>query len=147
MGFELDAFLGRASELETWKERLPSAVVCPLGGDLGLVPVTGELSQQIRTRMGEEEGVRRWGAEASVGTAVAYVSVGEFGNQSHEEATLWSNGRELLSGAAVSAVLDYFRDRAGLDLGTAPIDLERHRGEDAAEKWVAAATRRKRPRA
>ena len=158
MGFELDAFLGRTSELRQWKVRLPSAVVCELSGDLGLVPLTGLLFRELRARLGEEadrldaaqsyptypspsheEAVRRWGLEASGSTAVAYVSVGEFGNQSHEEVTLWSGGREVLSRVKVQTVLDYFRDQAGLDLGNEPIGFEQHRGEDAAEKWAAAA--------
>jgi len=159
MGFDLNAFLGRTSELRTWKGRLPSAVVCELGGDLGLVPVTGQLFQELRARLGEEEAnrldaalgartypsasqqeeARRWGAEASAGAPVAYLSVGEFGDQGYEEATLWSGGREVLSRVRIGAVLAHLRDQAGLDLGNQPIDLERHRGEDAAEKWAAAA--------
>jgi hypothetical protein len=159
MGFELNAFLGRASELRTWKGFLPSVVVCELSGDLGLVPVTGNLIQELRARLGKEEAnrldaaqgyptypspsfeevTRRWGSHASRGTVIAYVSAGEFGNQSHEEATLWSDGREMLSEINLRAVLDHFRDQAGLDLGNKPIDLEQHRGEDAAEKWAAAA--------
>lgn len=159
MVFELNAFLGRTSELRTWKRQLPSAVVCELDGDLALVPVTGKLYKELRARLGAEEanrldahrpgtypspsyeeGVRRWGAEASAGTVIAYVSVGEFGNQSHEEAMLWSGGREMLSQVEVKTVLAHFRDQAGVDLGTRPIDveLERYRGEDAAEKWAAA---------
>lgn len=160
MGFELMAFLGKKSDLQTWKERLASAVVCDLGGDIGLVPVTGTLYGELRSRLGEEakkldarspnvfpspgyeEGVLRWGAEASVGTVIAYVSLGEFGSQSHEEATLWSDGREKLSRGTVKEVLDHFRKKAGLDLGEGRIDLEleRHRGEDAAEKWAAASS-------
>ena len=161
MGFELDAFLGKTSRLRTWKVRLPSAVACDLGGDLGLVPVTGKVYQELRALLGKEEansldasrpstypspsykeGVRRWGAEASADTVVAFVSVGEFGNQSHEEATLWSGGREMLSRVGVKAVLAHFRDQGGLDLGNRPIDvaLERYRGEDAAEKWAAASS-------
>jgi hypothetical protein len=130
-----------------------------LSGDLGLVPVTGELFQELRTRLGREEAdrldatqqyptypspsheeaVRRWGLEASGSTAVAYVSMGEFGNQSHEEVTLWSGGREVLSRVKVRAVLDYFRDQVGVNLGEEGIGLEKYRGETAAEKWAAAA--------
>src|SRR4051812_8068666 len=58
MGFDLNAFLGRASELRTWKGRLPSAVVCQPGGELGLVPVTGKLVQDLRTWLGQEEANR-----------------------------------------------------------------------------------------
>jgi hypothetical protein len=120
--------------------------------------VTDKLFQELRARLGEqaadrldaaqdartypspsqEEGARRWGSEASVVTPVAYLSVGEFGDQSYEEATLWSGGREVLSRVKIGAVLAHFRDQAGFDLGNQPIDWERHRGEDAAEKWAAA---------
>jgi hypothetical protein len=86
-----------------------------------------------------EEAARRWAAEASAGTAVAYLSVGEFGDQGYEEAAVWSGGREVLSKARVGEAIVYLRDRAGI-VGDRPIDLERHRGEDAAEKWVAAAS-------
>jgi hypothetical protein len=141
MGFELNAFLGKTSDLRGWKDRLPSAVVCHLGGDFAMVPVTGHLAEQLRVRLGDEpsheEAVRRWGVEASGQTIVAYLSVGEFGNQSHERATLWSGGRELLSRVTASVVLDFFRETAGLDLGgTTPVTFEQHRGELAAEKWA-----------
>lgn len=140
MGFELDAFLGRASDLRTWKERLPSVRVCVLSGDLGMVPLTGKVSQEmraVRAAPSREEAVRGWAAEASRGAAVAFVSMGEFGNQSHEEVTVWSRGREILSLVPLRAALDYFRDRAAVDLGDTPFNLERHRGEDAADKWAA----------
>jgi hypothetical protein len=136
MGFELNAFLGRASDLRGWKGLLPSAVVCELSCDLGLVPVTGKLSLELRGHLGEEEanrldaaqgystfpspsyeeGVRRWGLRASEGTAIAYVSVGEFGNQSHEVATLWADGSEVRSLVNLRAVLAHFRDETGFDL-------------------------------
>jgi hypothetical protein len=161
MGFDLNAFLGRVSELRTWQGQLPSTVVCELSGDLGLVPVTGKLFQELRARLGQEEakrldaaqgypaypspshneGVRRWGAQASKGTAIAFVSMGEFGDQSYEEATLWSDGKEVLAAGKLREVLAHFRERAGFDLGNTPIDLEQYRGEDAAEKWAAASGR------
>lgn len=159
MGFELDAFLGKASELWKWKGEVHSVVVCQLSGDLGLVPLTGELLQELRTRLGREaadrldvtqqyptspspshrDGVRRWGALASRNTTIAYVSTWEFGDNGGEEAILWSNGKEILSGINIGAVLHYFRDQVGIHLGENDIDLEKYRGETAAEKWAAAA--------
>ena len=160
MGFELDAFLGKTSELQKWKQRLPSAVVCELSGDLGMVPLTGKLRAELRASLGNEEATRldatqkhptypspshiestrRWAAQASAETCVAYISMGEFGNQSHERATVWAGGKEKLSAVGLRAALDYFRDRAGLNLGDQVIEsaLEKYRGEDAAEKWAAA---------
>src|SRR5262249_42957712 len=72
-------------------------------------------------------------------TTVALVSVGEFGDDSYDRASLWSDGRELLSRATVREVLVNFRKQTGLDLGNKSIDLEKHRGDDAAEKWAATA--------
>src|SRR5262249_54780554 len=106
MGFDLNAFLGRISDMRTWKDKLTSAVVCGLSGELGLVPATQKLFGELRARLGEEEahrmdvatglnlyplashkeGARRWGAEASVGTTVAFISIGEFGDWGYDEA-------------------------------------------------------------
>jgi hypothetical protein len=160
VGFDLEALLGRDSELRRWKRELPSAVVCTLGGELGMVPLTGKLLGELRGRLGNEaarldadekhraypsasmnEAIRRWCAHASATAPVAHVSTGEFGDVSYERATLWVDGRAVPSGGGLRAVLGYFRDEAGLDLGDRPIDLEIYRGEDAAEKWAAAAIR------
>jgi hypothetical protein len=150
MGFDLDAFLGKTSELRMWKEQLPGAVVCELSGELGLVPLTGELFQELGAWLakqdagtgtgsssGRKESVHRWGAKASAGTTVAYVSLAEFGDDGCDTATLWSDGKELLSGVSHRKVLAYFRNQAGFDLGNKPIDLETQRGDDAAERWAA----------
>lgn len=155
MGFELEAFLGRSADLRGWKHHLPSAVVCELGGELGLVPLTGALFRELAARLGDEaarldeaekyrtwpspsmnEGVRRWAAEASRGTAVAHVSTGEFGDTSYEHVTVWADGAVVVAGGGLGAVLGWFRERLGIDVGSGPIDLEIHRGENAAEKWA-----------
>jgi hypothetical protein len=158
VGFELEAFLGRSEELRRWRRALPSAVLCGLGGELGMVPLTNRLFRELAARLGGEaarldaaerfrthpspgmeEGVRRWAAEASRTGPVAHVSLGEFGDTSYEYVTVWADGGVALRGGGLRAVLDYFRDAAGLDLGGHPIDLEVHRGENAAEKWAASA--------
>jgi hypothetical protein len=159
MGFDLNAFLGRTSDLKMWKERLPSAVVCELSGDLAMVPATDRLYQELRARLGADEadrldaargastwpsasgeaGAHRWALEASRGTTVAYVSVGEFGDNSYDRATVWSDGREVLSGVVLQTVLDYLRDTAGLQHTTRTDDLEQQRGDNAAERWAKAA--------
>ena len=156
MGYELIAFLGRKPDLAKWRATLPSAVVCPLGGEVSLVPVTAALYGEIRKRLAGldierldrgrnvfpapsfEEAARRWGREASADSVVAYVSVGEFGNDSHDEAWLWSKGSATLERATVGAVLAHMRDHLGFDLGGQDLEPElgRHRGENAAEKWA-----------
>jgi hypothetical protein len=158
MGFDLHAFLGRTADLRAWEGRLGTAVACELSGDLGMVPVTGEMYKELRARLGEEEaarldatrtaptypspshgaGARRWAAEASKGTAVAYVCQGEFGDFGYDQATVWSDGAEVVADGNLQKALHYFTTEAGFDLGNRPIDLEQYRGEEAAEKWVAA---------
>jgi len=159
MGFELDAFLGKTSDLREWKVEFPSVVVCRLSGDLGLAPVTGELFQELRVHLGREaadrldatqryptypspshkEGARRWGAHASWNTTIAYFSASEYGDYGSAVTILWSNGKEILSGVDIGAVLRYFRDQVGIHLEERDIDIEQYRGETAAEKWAAAA--------
>src|SRR5262245_47290388 len=159
MGFDLNAFLGRTSDLKGWTEQLPSAVVCELSGDLGMVPATARLYEELRARLGADEanrldaaqgyptqpsasyeaGAHRWALEASRGTSVAYVSVGEFGDTGYDHATVWTDGREVLSRVVVHTVLDYLRNSVGLQHTTRPDDLEQQRGENAAERWAEAA--------
>ncbi len=159
MGFELYAFLGKASELREWKHELSSVVVCQLSGDLGMVPVTGELFQELGARLGQEkadrldatqqystypslsheEGVRLRGEHGSRNSTIAYISASEFGDSSHEMAVLWSHGKKIAFAGGIGGVLRYFRDQVGIHFGEQDIDLEKYRGEDAAEKWAAAA--------
>ena len=153
MGFDLEAFLGRGAEMRGWTRELPSAVVCGLSGELGMVPLTGRLLRDLAARLDAaekfrtypspsmREGVRRWGARASRGTAVAHVSTGEFGDTSYETAMLWVDGELVLPATGLREALAYLRDTAGIRFDTSAIDLEIHRGEDAAEKWAAAAPR------
>jgi hypothetical protein len=159
VGFELCAFLGRYSDLRAWEDRLECATACELSGELGLVPVTGRLIHELRGRLGELEAARldaaqkvrtwpspsheaavaQWARDASRDTVTAYIDIGEFGNQSHDEARLWSNGREVFANGTVERVLAHFRDKAGIRTDARPSDLEWFRGETAAEKWEAAA--------
>lgn len=144
MGFELDAFIGRASELRKWERQLTSTVVCQLSGDLGMVPMTGELLEELRIRLGWEkvspfDAARQYLTYASGNTTIAYVSASEFGDSSHEFAVLWSNGKEIPFKNSLGDVLRYLRDQAGIRLEVKDIELEKYRGETAAEKWAAAA--------
>lgn len=47
MGAEVDVFLGPLEALQRWKEQLPSVVVFALTPELGLVPETEELHQEL----------------------------------------------------------------------------------------------------
>jgi hypothetical protein len=135
VGIEIRGFIGRKPDLRAWKMELPAAVVCKLGnGDLGLIPLTDALAGQLRART---PSIDEWLSHISRGTAVAYFDIYEFGNDGHEKAAVWVDGNEKLRDARVADVIAYFRDELGVDVGSAGIDVERHRGETAAEKWAA----------
>jgi HEAT repeat protein len=68
-----------------------------------------------------------------------YVEASEFGDSSDESAVLWSHGKNVLSRSDIGAVLRYFRDQAEIQFRKKDFDLEKYRGETAAEKWAAAA--------
>jgi hypothetical protein len=156
MGIEFCGFIGRKADLRAWRQELRSAVVCRFGnGELGLVPLTGALSSELRTRMLKEEevtaldgdanvspsasmkeGVRRWLERASRGITVGHFDLFEFGDMGHELGAIWVNGSEVIKDQPVSAIVAYFRDRAGTQVGGAELSVERHRGDSAAEKWV-----------
>jgi hypothetical protein len=147
MGFELEGFLGKPSDLETWTEELPSAVICALDGGLALVPMTSDLQKALRAWAGAADSTKNacaWAKHASRRTTIAYFSAFEFGDRGSEQALAWSNGEETLSADSLDALLDYLRAAAGLETRVKGADLERQRGEQAAEKWAAAARAAKR---
>jgi hypothetical protein len=151
MGFELDGFIGRMVYLRSWSRQLTAAVVCPLSGEIGLVPLTMQLRRELAARLGVqeqreavfEEAARRWAAEASAGTVIAYFRLFEFGDRGRDSAVLWHDRREVATARGLQAALHYFQHHAGADLGSKDIalELEKYRGESAAEKWAAAARR------
>lgn len=142
MGYELEAFLGRACDLRRWKAALPATVVCRLAGELHLVPVTGALGRQLLAHTSAaslDEALRRWLASASREADVVHVSGYEFGDQGDDVYRVWSAGAVVLGPTGEFKVADYFRDRMGLDVPHGSFDIGRHRGESAAEKWAARA--------
>src|SRR5690349_20241033 len=116
MGFELEAFIAKKSDLQTWMAQLPAVVVCDLTGELGLVPVTDKLFVELRARLdhadadqldaaeryrsypspSQRRAVAAWAAHASAAaaTVICYVSASEFGDDSSEVATVWDHGLE-----------------------------------------------------
>lgn len=131
MGFFLDGFLGRRSHLQEWPPQLSHAVVCSLDGDLAMVPLTAPLVRDLTA------GAAAWARDASKAGAVVLFSLGEFGDQSHEDLALYSGGSLLNPQLSLRAALAYLRDIERIAFDPGAVDLERYRGENAAEKWAA----------
>jgi hypothetical protein len=134
MGFQLYALVGKTSDLRGWTTVLPAAVVCQLGGHLGLVPLTDPVSMELES----VGGIDAWAMKASAISPIAYLDASEWAEESHEEATIWSNGTEVRRGATVEVLLKYFQEEAGVNLGATPIQFGKYRSDDAPERWAAA---------
>jgi len=153
MGIELQAFLGRNTDLLTWGEQLLDAVVCPLDGELGMVPLTAPLFKELRTRLTPEERERldltdphgsplpsekhaawMWAESASINTTIALIDLFEFGDAGHERAYIFSNGKHVP--VKYFDFLTFLHDIAKIEFNLEAINLEKYRGETAAESWV-----------
>jgi len=133
MGFWLDAYLGKTIALRSWRQTLPCAVVCRLSGELGMVPLTDALLMEMK-----RQSLVRWEINASQESALAYISISEWGDQSKDFGIVWKQGSVTFSGNS-AAVLTYLREQEWIEFNPVDFDLEYYRGEDAAEKWAAAA--------
>ncbi len=147
MGFELKAVIGQNAFLREWKPFFPSLVLCGNSGDLRLVPLTNKLVSEIYAwlaargiplRDGSSEGqaAETWLEVASTHARLVYVDAFEFGNRGHEKYTIWADGKPIDTTDSLREYLQYFREQVGIDPGPG-FDVEKYRGEDAAEKWAA----------
>ena len=133
MGCEVDAFLGPFEVLLRWKELLPATVIFRLQDDVGLVPATGGLLQNLHSfhlsnpPLSEDALVSTWGAKASKDCTIAYFSLFEFGDEGDASgnalASVWTNQQAMppcsvnsalrLLGVKATGTLDEF-DAVGL---------------------------------
>jgi HEAT repeat protein/PBS lyase HEAT-like repeat-containing protein len=117
MGYELDAFIGKAADLHQWEEQLASAVVFELRQSLALVPLTAELMRDISSQLrrkfdSEEELVGAWASQVSRGTAIAFVSASYHGGAGGQTATVWSNQKLMRKDIKINAALQLLGVRA-----------------------------------
>lgn len=103
MGYELDAVIGSPAAVRTAVAPWPAATIVPLGSDLALVPLTGDLSGSIAVGESPVHGFRTLLprlaeslATASHTAPVAYVEAEYFGGVGTQHAALWSGGRLTL---------------------------------------------------
>ena len=141
------------ADLTAWEQVMPSVVVCPLSGELGMVPITSRLSADLAARLSPEEknrhstahssgsplpvddlGIWLWAGSASAHTTIALIDLFEFGDLGHERGYVWSNGKLL--DVTYGTLWRYLREQAGIEFNARDIDLEKYRGESAAETWA-----------
>jgi len=147
MGFELKAVIGQDAALREWKRIFPSLVLCGTSGDLRLMPLTFKLEVEmgawlakcgIPLRIGSTEGqvAQTWLQVASTHAQLLYVDAFEFGDRGHEKYTIWADGKPTETTDSLREYFRYFREQAGIDPGPG-FDIEKYRGDTAAEKWAA----------
>lgn len=136
MDFRIMAFLGPVSALQEWKRLLPSAAVVALTDELGLVPVTGNLRQELRRflkaeRQSDNDVIQLWGAHASKDCTIAYISAdcfGDFYSDGIQYAYSWTNQQAIQSALFINDALRLLgvkvrpgeREFAAVDLGRYP---------------------------
>src|SRR5712664_2746236 len=102
MSYEIDAFLGKSSDLRNWNEGLGATVVFNLTAELGLVPLTSDLVRALQRnwrRAGNPK--TNWcsagASRRQGGTVVAFVSANYFGGQGGQSAAMWANQKIVKS--------------------------------------------------
>ena len=159
MAYQLNAILGELKRLQTAASATLPAVIVPLAGELGLIPLTEELFEAVnKGSEGNYEAeerhftylstqIARWLQWLSVGTTIAYVEADYFGGLGTQCAVAWKDGVEVLpptkaegkAKGAINHALGLLGVRAAVgkdEFDT--VDLGRHR---KMEDWVEAAGR------
>lgn len=144
MGFELEGVIGERATVRAARARFPRIRACRLTGDLVLVPLTGPLLNEVARDVGIDHPAsaptsvaEALAAVMSAAGPVVHVSAFEFGDDGHERYTLWVDGAARWTRGRESHVRQFFADERQVDAG-AGFDIGQHRGESAAERWVAA---------
>ena len=111
MGMEVEAFLGPVEALRGWMSQLQYAMVYSLNPQLGLVPATGDLLQELRERSQataetDRQVAERWGGDASRACTIAYFTAYEFGDDGSESAVVWTGGQVVGRPDSVAGALE-----------------------------------------
>jgi hypothetical protein len=104
VGYTLEAVIGAPDVLQPIVDRWPVAVIVPLGSELALVPMTGELFDAATDGTTKDAlgffklpaGFDRELAGWSAAGPVAYVEAEFFGGVGSQQAALWDGGRLTL---------------------------------------------------
>lgn len=103
MGYYLQAVIARQNVLEAHTGDFSSVALVPLACNLGLVPLTDELFDEIGATVDSGRfykltpAVIAWAQAISAAGPVAYVEADFFGGTGGQGAVAWERGSELLS--------------------------------------------------
>jgi HEAT repeat protein len=145
MDFRIRAFVGPLSVLRDWRRHIPSALVAALTDDLGLVPETDAFEQDLRRHLKaesqhEREVIQRWGAEASQGTTLVFItadSFEDFYSDGVQNAFVWANQQVVQSNVSINDALRALGVQKAKTDEFRTVDLGRY---PRTECWAAAAT-------
>jgi hypothetical protein len=148
MGYNLNAFLGRSDELKNIERRFRTSKIVQLTSDIALIPMTGELFDEINNyRTGNDIG--KWQFLTSnvekdilglIGDdMVSYIEVHYFGGQGGQRGIIWRKGTRIFEMEfqqdVVNAVLRQFgviKEKSKKDEFDT-VGLGRHRNT---EDWI-----------
>jgi hypothetical protein len=141
MGYDIQAIIGKQSELQTHSADFASAVVAPLAGGLALIPITDELLDEVGAAGDSGRfykftpAVANWLRTISASGPTAYVEAEFFGGVGGQGATVWTRGEQLLAPTHDSHAINIALRLLGILPGTfhdefEAVGLPRHRHTD-----------------
>ena len=101
MGYFLQALIGKQNILKVHAPKYKNATVIELRENIGLIPITDELYEEIEGEQSDEfyrlsESVESWARLISADGLVAYIEAEYFGGDGGQSVVAWTGGNKCL---------------------------------------------------
>jgi hypothetical protein len=148
MGYYLNAFLGRPDELKKIEGKFRALKIVPLTSELALIPMTGQLFDEINNYRGNNQ-IGKWqfltsDVEMEIlrlidSDMVSYIEVEYFGGQGGQSGIVWKQGKRVFEKEFQEDIVNSILRQFGIVKGKnskdefATVGLGRHRNT---EDWI-----------
>lgn len=121
MGYYLTGFLGRQEDLKGIEKKFQNSKIIPLTDQIALVPMTGELFDEINNYRGNNDigkykfltsDIENEILKVIDGQMISYVEVEYFGGQGGQSGIIWKEGKRIFEKefdqGVVNSILGHF---------------------------------------